>query len=139
MARKNINYRPGKAQARMGLVVGVIFVFIGICVLIPSTLVSGFFPAVLFGLAWTGIAIYNVVVNAKVAFGSEEDVKEYFGGYVVTEEDSAPAAPREDHDHIPSMALDAQKRLEQLQNLKNAGLITEAEFTAKRREILEEL
>ncbi len=141
MARKNINYRPGKAQARMGLVVGILFVLIGVCVVIPTTVggMGGF--GLLFGLAWTGIAVYNVVVNAKAAFGSEEEVREYFGGYVVTEEESAKPAQGagEDHDHIPSMALDAQKRLEQLQNLKNAGLITEAEFTAKRQEILEEL
>ncbi len=136
MARKNIHYRPGKAQARMGLVVGGIFILIGLCVVIPT-----FGP---FGLLWTGIAIYNTVINAKVVFGSEEDTKDYFGGYVVTEEEPAqPAKPAqsadEGHDHIPSMALDAQKRLEQLESLKTAGLITEAEYQEKRREILEEL
>ena len=34
---------------------------------------------------------------------------------------------------------DLQKRLEQLESLKTAGLITEAEYQEKRREILEEL
>lgn len=141
MAKKRINYRPGKAQARMGLVVGVLFIFIGLGVVIPATLASGFFPAALFGLAWTGIAIYNTVINAKVAFGKEEETQEYFGGYVITEEE--PAKPAGDavetHDHIPSMALDTQRRLEQLQKLKEAGLITDAEYTEKRREILREL
>lgn len=141
MARKRINYRPGKAQARMGLVVGVLFIFIGLGVVIPATLASGFFPAALFGLVWTGIAVYNTVINAKVAFGKEEETQEYFGGYVISEEE--PAAPAGDaaetHDHIPSMALDTQRRLEQLQKLKEAGLITDAEYTEKRREILREL
>lgn len=140
MARKRINYRPGKAQARMGLVVGVLFIFIGLGVVIPATLASGFFPAALFGLVWTGIAVYNTVVNAKVAFGKEE-TQEYFGGYVISEEEPARPAGEatETHDHIPSMALDTQRRLEQLQKLKEAGLITDAEYTEKRREILREL
>ena len=47
--------------------------------------------------------------------------------------------PGEPHDHIPSMALDTQRRLEQLQKLKEAGLVTDAEYTEKRREILREL
>lgn len=140
MARKRINYRPGKAQARMGLVVGVLFIFIGLGVVIPATLASGFFPAALFGLVWTGIAVYNTVINAKVAFGKEEETQEYFGGYVISEEEpAAPADESETHDHIPSMALDTQRRLEQLQKLKEAGLITDAEYTEKRREILREL
>lgn len=141
MARKRINYRPGKAQARMGLVVGVLFIFIGLGVVIPATLASGFFPAALFGLVWTGIAIYNTVINAKVVFGKEEETQEYFGGYVISEEEPpAPAGDEsETHDHIPSMALDTQRRLEQLQKLKEAGLITDAEYTEKRREILREL
>ena len=141
MARKRINYRPGKAQARMGLVVGILFIFIGLGVVIPATLASGFFPAALFGLVWTGIAVYNTVINAKVAFGKEEETQDYFGGYVISEEE--PPAPTGDesetHDHIPSMALDPQRRLEQLQKLKEAGLITDAEYAEKRREILREL
>ena len=140
MAKKRINYRPGKAQARMGLVVGVLFIIIGVTVVIPATLLSGFSPAALFGLVWTGMAVYTTVVNAKVAFGKEEETQEYFGGYVITEEEPArPADESETHDHIPSMALDTQKRLEQLQKLKEAGLITDAEYTEKRREILREL
>lgn len=141
MAKKRINYRPGKAQARMGLVVGVLFIIIGVTVVIPATLLSGFSPAALFGLVWTGMAVYTTVVNAKVVFGKEEETQEYFGGYVITEEEPAPPAQStgETHDHIPSMALDTQRRLEQLQKLKEAGLVTDAEYTEKRREILREL
>ena len=49
-----------------------------------------------------------------------------------------PAAPRagEEHDHIPSTALDAGARLEQLETLKGAGLLTQQEYEKKRREIL---
>ena len=45
----------------------------------------------------------------------------------------------ETHDHIPSTALDAKRRMEQLESLKTAGLITEQEFQQKRQEILQEL
>lgn len=140
MAKKQINYRPGKAQARMGLVVGILFIFIGVTVVIPATLFSGFSPAALFGLVWTGMAVYTTVINAKVVFGKEEETRDYFGGYTITEEEPTPkSAAGETHDHIPSMALDAQKRLEQLENLRSAGLVTEEEYKEKRREILNDL
>lgn len=141
MAKKRINYRPGKAQARMGLVVGVLFIIIGVTVVIPATLFSGFSPAALFGLVWTGMAVYTTVINAKVVFGKEEETQDYFGGYVISEEEPARPAgdTSETHDHIPSTALDARKRLEQLESLKQAGLVTEAEYREKRREILEQL
>ena len=48
------------------------------------------------------------------------------------------AAPQT-HDHIPSTALDAKERLEQLERLKEAGLITGEEYRKKREEILQDL
>ena len=48
-----------------------------------------------------------------------------------------PSSPApEDHDHIPSTALDAKERLEQLKTLEEAGLLTREEYEQKRREIL---
>ena len=48
-----------------------------------------------------------------------------------------PASPApEPHDHIPSTALDAKSRLEQLESLKTAGLVTQEEYRKKREEIL---
>ena len=46
------------------------------------------------------------------------------------------APPVETHDHIPSVALDAKQRLEQLESLKSAGLIDDREYREKRQEIL---
>ena len=45
------------------------------------------------------------------------------------------AEQREEHDHIPSMALDTKERLEQLETLRKAGLLTWEEYQAKRKEI----
>ncbi len=56
-------------------------------------------------------------------------------------ESTGPARRRESaelHDHIPSTALNTQKRLEQLKTLKGAGLYTPQEYEAKRRQILAE-
>ena len=48
---------------------------------------------------------------------------------------TAKAEQREEHDHIPSMALDTKERLEQLETLRKAGLLTWEEYQAKRKEI----
>ena len=55
------------------------------------------------------------------------------------EEDEAPSPAREDHDHISSTALTTKERLEQLQTLKEAGLLTDEEYRNKREEILKGL
>ena len=48
---------------------------------------------------------------------------------------TAKAEQLEEHDHIPSMALDTKERLEQLETLRKAGLLTWEEYQAKRKEI----
>ncbi len=44
-----------------------------------------------------------------------------------------------EHQHISSIGPDPQKRLEQLECLKEAGLVTREEYDQKRKEILSEL
>jgi len=134
--RKKIHYKPGKPQATMGFIVGLLFILIGLVVVIPSLTFAGPFGA-LFGLTWTAIAVYNTVLNGKYLFGKKAEDENLFGGYEITED---PAAPQpEEHDHIPSTALDPGRRLEQLKNLLDAGLLTKEEYDAKRKEILRDL
>jgi len=131
----------------MGFVVGILFIILGVTMVIPLTFGSGFPPVGLFGLVWTGIAVYNTVINAKYLFGQKGSKNEnLFGGYEVTEdvtEDSAPGVPfraeAADHEHITASGLDPRKRLEQLETLKNAGLLTPEEYSEKRKEILKSL
>jgi len=52
--------------------------------------------------------------------------------------DDLPPDEPETHDHIPSMALSREKRLEQLKALREAGLVDDREYRQRRREILEE-
>jgi len=140
MRRKNINYKPSKQQAGLGLVVGIVFIIMGLGMVIPMTFVSGspFFG--LFGVAWTGIAVYNTVINAKYLFGEKDGKNEnLFGGYEITEEDPSFRPDSADHQHITAAGLDAKARLEQLETLKGAGLLTPEEYAEKRKEILNDL
>jgi len=128
--KKRVTYRPGKAQGVFGVVWGGIFVLIGLFVAIPV-----FGP---FGILWTVAAIAITAMNGYQAFG-----KRYAGPEISIEEEGQPgqygAPTQEAHDHIPSTALDARGRLEQLEALKDAGLLTEQEYKQKRQEILKGL
>lgn len=118
--RRRVTYRPSKLQSVMSAVVSGIFVLIGLVFVIPT------FGA--FGVFWTLIAAVGGVMSVCHAFG-----KGYIGPEIHIE-DEGPRSPAP-----PAAALDAKSRLEQLENLRAAGLIDEGEYQAKRREILERL
>lgn len=133
MKRRRVTYRPNKAQGALGVVFGVIFIAIGLFVVTPV-----FGP---FGLLWTLMAVGITAANGYQAFG-----KKYIGPEIQIEEEDtqeerreASPAPGQGHDHIPTVALDARERLEQLENLKDAGLITQEEYQKKREEIVSRL
>ena len=127
MARRRIRVRPGRAASLMSFVVGIAFVVIGLLAVIPM--------AGPFGLLWTGVAVAITVMNGVNAFGK----KGVASMEIETEEPEAAPAEEETHDHIPSMALDVRERLEQLKDLREAGLITGEEYETKREEILRDL
>ena len=128
MSRKRVRVKPGKAQSTVSFVVGLAFVLVGLVMVVPT-----FGP---FGLLWTGVAVAITVINGLNAFGK----KGVPTMEIYSEEEDEPLSPaREDHDHIPSTALTTQERLEQLQTLKEAGLLTDEEYRNKREEILREL
>ena len=120
MSRKRITYRPSKAQSILGGVVGGLFVLLGIFVVIPS---FG-----LFGIVWTLAAAGIAATNLYHAFG-----RTYAGPRIeVEDEEDAPAARG-------PVELNAQARLEQLEQLKTSGLISEEEYQEKRQQILNSL
>ena len=128
MSRKRVRVKPGKAQSTVSFVVGLAFVLVGLVMVVPT-----FGP---FGLLWTGVAVAITVINGLNAFGKKGvPTMEIYS----EEEDEAPSPAREDHDHIPSTALTTKERLEQLQTLKEAGLLTDEEYRNKREEILKGL
>ena len=146
--KRNIRYKPGKASAAMSMVGGIVFVVIGLTMVLPMTFGSGFLPVGLFGLLWTGLAAATVVVNALYLFG-KRDHTGLFGRYEITDEEpDAPASPAPPPPvppptpapahHTPT-GQDPKARLEQLETLKEAGLLTPKEYEAKRQEITKDL
>ena len=129
MARRRVRVKPGKAQSTVSFVVGLAFVLVGLVMVVPT-----FGP---FGLLWTGVAVAITVINGLNAFGKKGVPTMEI--YSEEDDDEAPSPAREDHDHIPSTALTTQERLEQLQTLKEAGLLTDEEYRNKREEILKGL
>ena len=140
--KRNIRYKPSKINSGMTFVVGILFVIIGIAVVLPATIASGFVPAVLFGLVWTGGAVAITVMHGLNLFGKTTKT-DLFGGFEVTDDTPQrpvsfrPDAP--DHMHITGASLSPKERLEQLEVLKGAGLIDDGEYQEKRKEILREL
>ena len=129
MSRKRVRVKPGKAQSTVSFVVGLAFVLVGLVMVVPT-----FGP---FGLLWTGVAVAITVINGLNAFGKKGVPTMEISSE--EEDDEVPSPAREDHDHIPSTALTTQERLEQLQTLKEAGLLTDEEYRNKLEEILREL
>lgn len=120
--KKRVTYRPNKVQSAFGAVAGGIFVVIGLVVAIPI-----FGP---FGILWTLMAVGITGMNLYQAFG-----KGYIGPQIEIEEEGDRPFPAGTEDR-PSAAPDAKRRLEQLESLKEAGLITDQEYRQKRQEIL---
>ena len=113
MVKKKVTYRPGKVQGVFGVIWGAVFVVIGVTVAIPHFS--------LFGVLWTLLAVAITGYNAYLAFG-----KGKVGPEIYIEDDATPAS-------------DAEERLTELRNLYDRRLITEEEYEAKRKEILDRL
>ncbi len=124
--RKRVTYRPSKTNAVFGGIVGGIFVLIGLFVAIPT------FGA--FGILWTLIAVGITGANLYQAFG-----KGYVGPEIHIEEENVENFAPPTEERANTAGLDPQKRLEQLETLKKAGLVTQEEYSEKRKEILDEL
>ena len=136
------------------LIVSVFFVIIGVTTIIPQ--------AGLFGIVWTLMAASFVVIGVlnlvrkngpahRVAYDldpAEEDepVIQHMFSREIQDVDGPErdgpersGASRQAPPEPSACALDAQGRLEQLQRLLDAGLVTKEEYEAKRQEILREL
>ena len=129
MARKRVTYRPSKSGSIAAGVMGVIFALIGLFVVIPNFSNAGGFGAI-FGLLWTIAAGVMAGVSFYEAFG-----KKYIGPEIYIEEESVEHAQ---HSSAPP-ASNVQARLSELKTLYDQRLITQEEYEAKRKEILEEL
>lgn len=135
--RYTVRYAPtgaGKTMLRgMGVfhaIFGTVFALVALFEIIPA--------AGLFGIPFLAAGVFFAVNGTLIALGKnglmgrsyQIESEEEFG------QEPPNLPPVETHDHIPSTALDAKHRLEQLESLKTAGLISDQEYRQKRQEIL---
>lgn len=109
--RRRVSVKPGKGPSAMGFVVGLAFVVLGVVVVIPN--------AGLFGLLWTGAAVAICVMHGVNLF-SKKGIATH---EVIVDDADASVA----------------QRLEEVRALYEQGLITQAEYEAKRKELLDQL
>ena len=146
--RITVQHQPtgaARATRRMVGVVQAIFGFVFVCVAIGEVMRFSVLLSLPF-LAMGGLAMVVGLVNAfskngmahRVGYDVESGLEEEtIVGLMDDVDHDRPASPApEPHDHIPSTALDAKSRLEQLESLKAAGLVTQEEYRKKREEIL---
>lgn len=128
-----VTRRPSKAGGIFGTLFCGVFVLIGLFVAIPA---FG-----LFGVLWTALALGMTVYNAYAAFGKNKDgsYNEYMGTEIDIEHDSGFGFAAAQPQAMPASSGDAQARLQQLERLRESGLITEAEYEDKRAEIIRDL
>lgn len=133
--RYTVRYAPtgaGKTMLRgMGVVhaiFGTVFALIALTAIVPS--------AGLIGLPFLAAGIFFAVNGTLIALGKNGLMGRSYQIETEAEEEIPEIPPVETHDHIPSTALDAKRRLEQLESLKTAGLISDQEYRQKRQEIL---
>lgn len=136
MSKKRIKMKPGKGQSTAGFAFGIIFCLIGLFVVVPT------FGA--FGVFWTLAAVVITVMNGANAFTDKgiatheitiEDSEDYFRSDREEERETENQSRRAGK----SDSADVEQRLEAAKRLYQSGLITEEEYTAKRKQILEEL
>ncbi|MBR4954016.1 MAG: SHOCT domain-containing protein [Oscillospiraceae bacterium] len=128
--RYRITHRPSKAGGIMGTVFGCIFILIGLFVAIPM--------AGLFGILWTAIAVGITAFNAYAAFGKNKNgtYNEYMGNQIDIEQDNGSGFYSAGEYMNTAPITDAEARLQQLERLRESGLITEDEYSEKREEII---
>lgn len=119
MAPKRIKVKPGKTQSKMGFIVGILFVVLGVFVVIPT---FG-----LFGLIWTGVAAMIAFTNYKNGF-SDEGVATH---EIVIEDGMEMPNTYDDGEDI-------EAKLIKLNSLYEQRLITKEEYDEKRKELLKE-
>jgi len=105
--------KPSKSSSLLGMVVGIIFVIIGLTTIVPLAGVFGVFWT-LIALAIAGLHGYN--------FFSQKGISQW-----EVDVESEPSDTSEDF----------EEKLRKLDRLRKEGLITDEEFEEKRRDIME--
>lgn len=124
--KKNIRIKPSKSQSTLGFIVGLIFVFIGVFVAIPS---SG-----LFGVLWTLIAIVITVTHGMNAFGNKGVATEVIE---ISSEDDLKIDGELRKENVEE-EYNFDEKLRKLKELRDDGILSNLEYERKKQEILNE-
>jgi hypothetical protein len=125
-ARKSpmrLRVRPSKSSSLIRLIVGVVFICLGIFILIPAGIKDG---TAWVGVVWTGgvaILVVRDVLNLSTERGVADEVIDVDKGIA----DSAQSS------------TSVEDRLRKLNYLCANGLISDAELKTRREEILREV
>ena len=146
------NQPTGAARAMMrgmgvvNAIFGGVFVFVALTVIMPTAGIIGlpFLAAgAFFCINGIRLAVSKNDIAHRVGYDIETDIQEEtivgLMDEVPTQSIHNSVKNVETHNHISSIGPDPKVRLEQLESLKSAGLITDREYKEKRAEILEEL
>lgn len=119
------------------LIVSIVFLVIGVVMLLPNVPI--------FGLVWILFCVYFIGIAIKGMAGKPASRRGTDGQEPARPASSAAPRPAEsqrtyqtageEHDHIRSVALSPQRKLEQLETLRDAGLLTDEEYREKKRKI----
>jgi hypothetical protein len=109
--------RPSQSISAIGMIVGIIFVIIGLFIVIPNV--------GLFGVVWTLVALGGVIYSAVNTFserGISTEVVDFEGDLDKQKDE-----------------VSVESRLQTLESLKQKGLVSEQEYNQQREKILKEL
>ena len=126
MSAKKVKVKPGKEQSKVGFIVGLIFVLIGLIVVIPTFGV--------FGIFWTVVAAFIAYSHYKNGFTDEG-----FPTHEIIIDEEELAGMRECAGTKDFDGESIEERLKTLASLYDQGLISGEEYEAKRKEILSEI
>ena len=147
--RITVQHQPTGAQRGMVRMMGVVhaifgavFVIAALTVILPN---AGLFAlpflagGAFFCVNGIRLAIGKNGFAHRVAYDVETDVEDETIVGVMDEPEEAAPTQSAQADYSADYSANAKQRLEQLQQLKDAGLITEREYREKRAEIIDSL
>ena len=114
--------RPSKPLSALAMLVGILFVLVGVFFLIPHL---GWF-----GIIWTLVAGAITAYHALNVFSERGVAHEVVDFDISTVESARPPAPNADS---------AEQRLKNLESLREKGLLRDDEYEMQRRKILDQL
>lgn len=119
MAQKKIKVKPGKTESKIGFIVGILFVILGVVVVIP---IFG-----VFGIIWTGVAVMIAFTHYKNGFSDDG-----IATHEIIIEDGMDITERNVDGE------DIEVKLMKLNSLYEQRLISKEEYDEKRKKLLDE-